>query len=193
MVINRKSVLGILFVGLLSVCAASAFGQEKIEISTGPPPAAARFPVLREVGSAKVSSWAAKNQLISESTFFGVKLSEDESVRVKARFVTEGKSVLRPSAINLNIYSSSTDRKYVDDRSFKIILDGKAFLNTTSSFQYANTDGHWIGAALKVPIPYEDFVEISQAKLVTFQVGPTTFTLNDAAMQTLRDVLKTVE
>src|SRR5436190_21151339 len=91
MVINRKRVLGILFVALLAGCAASAFGQEKIEISTDPPPAVARFPVVREVGSAKVSSWAAKNQLISESAFLGTKLSEDERINVKARFVSEGK------------------------------------------------------------------------------------------------------
>jgi hypothetical protein len=193
MITMRNNVLGIFVVALLLVCAVAAFGQEKIEISTDPPPANIDFPVLRKVGSAKVLKWTSKNQLISESAFFGVKLSQDEGINIKARFVTVGKSVLRPSAIDLNIYPGSTDRKYVDDRTFKIISDGKVSLSTTSKFQYANTDGHWIGAALKVSIPYDDFVKISQAKAVSIKVGPTLFTLNDAGQQALRDILKTVE
>jgi len=193
MILSHKHVTGLATFALVLVCSFVSFAQEKIEISEEPPPVAANFPVLRKVGSAKVMTWAAKNQLISESGFVGVTVSQDEWINIKARFVTEGSSVVRPSAIDLDIYPSSTNRKYVDDRDFKIELDDKPFLSTTSKFQYANTDGHWIGAALKVSIPYADFVKISKAKSVRFQVGTTSFPLTEKGMQALQDLLKTIE
>ena len=184
--------LVVIFCHLL-VLASVAAAQEKIEISTDPPPADARFPVLREVGTAKVLRFERNDQVISEAPFIRFRGIGEESLGVKARFTSAGKTVLKPSEIQLVIYPFGTDRKYVDDRTIKIVADGKEILNSKTKFQRANTDGTHIMAELLQLIPYDDFVKISQAKQVRIQIGPSMVELKEADIAGFRDLLKTVE
>ena len=178
---------------LLFALSTVATAQEKIVISTNPPPAFVRLPVLREVGQAKVTFNERKNEAIAQTVFLRVFGESLDGIGLVARFATQGKKVTKPEKIILGISPAAKDRTYVDDRTVKIFLGKKQVLNSTSKFVSANSDGRVTIASLEQEIPYKDFVKMSKAKQIKMQIGPTEFELKESDIEAFRDLLKTIE
>jgi hypothetical protein len=184
-----------LFPLLLFTCSLIVMAQEKIEISEDPPPMAAQFPVLKENGQAKVVYNKSKDEAISQTRqllVFG-KPFEGDSIGLVVRFTSAGKTVMKPKQMTLAIYPFTKDRTYVDNRTIKIFLEKKQILSSTSKFVRAHSDGRIILAALEQEIPYKEFVEMSEAKVVKMQIGPTELELTESHIQAFRDLLRTIE
>jgi hypothetical protein len=181
------------FFCLLFSFSAVVTAQEKIVISTDPPPAVARFPVLKVVGRAKVTYNSRKQESVAQTDFLHVFGTSLDGIVLWAGFTSQGKKVVRPENITLEILPAAKDRTYVDNRIIKIFLDGRIALDSTSTFVSANSDGSIIDASLKQEIPYELFIKLSKAKQITMQVGPTTFELKGSDIEAFSDLLKTIE
>jgi hypothetical protein len=178
---------------LFLVSGSSIIAQQKIEISTDPPAAAISLPVVKQVGKAKVMYSERKDETISQTAFLLVSGESLDGIMIQAGFTSAGKKPVTPKVIMLRISPAAKDRTYVDDRTFKLLLNGKEMLSGTTRFLSANTDGRIVVASLAQDISYELFADISRAHKVRMQVGQTTFDLKDSDLAAFRDLLKCIE
>jgi hypothetical protein len=178
---------------LTFVTSTDVTAQEKIVISTNPPPVYVPLPVLKEIGQAKITYNERKNEVVAQTISLQVIGKFLDGIRLQARFATEGKKVIKPEKILLVFSPAAKDRTYVDDRTIKIMVDKKEVLNGMSKFANAISDGRVIIASLEQEIPYDLFVKLSKAKKIKMQIGQTEFDLKESDIDAFHDLLKLIE
>ena len=179
---------------LLVAFSIAASAQEKIEISTAPPPPMISLPILKKVGRAKITFNERKNEAIARTSLLPVSGSlPNGGIAISARFTSQGKKITKPEKIILGILASAKDRTYVDNRTIKIFFDDEQILNSTGKFVSADTNGEIIYAFLEQEIPYNIFVRMSKTKQIKMQIGATEFELKENDIEVFNDLLKTIE
>jgi len=186
----------LIFLGLL-VFSATAFAQSKpqdrIEISTNPPPPAMSLPVVKEVGKAKATYNERTDKTAAQTVPFQVVGEWSNGVRLKAGFESTGKKITKPSVIKLTFYSSSENRVLADNRAITILLDGNTVLSDTARYEGGNTNGRIFLITVAQEIPYDLFLKMLTAKKVHMKIGPADFDLKDADLEALKDLKKLIE
>lgn len=169
-----------------------SLAQDKVEISNDPPPAAVRFPVVREVGKAQVSYNDKKNETIVRTKGELIYVEGTNELRISAEFVSIGKRVEEPRSVTLKIYYFGKDRGFLDDRTFKVSVDGKEIISGTSKFIRAN-ESNFILGALERDVSFTEFKAISDWKEVRMQIGPAKSVLGVGIIQAFNDLVGTIE
>ncbi|MCY7374658.1 MAG: hypothetical protein LH472_01640 [Pyrinomonadaceae bacterium] len=183
----------IFFLTIIFAISTFVSAQEKIVISTNPPPAYVPLPVLKEVGQAKVTYNERKNEVVAQTTSLQVFGKFLDGIRIQARFATQGKKVVKPEKITLGISAAAKDRTYVDDRSIKILMSEREIVNGTTKFDKAVSDGRVIIASLEQELSYDLFVKITKSKKIKMQIGRTEFELKESDIEAFRDLLRLIE
>lgn len=176
---------------LFSVLFCSA--QEKVEISEAPPPAAQKLPIIKEVGKAKVLYNERTNKTIVETALLEVQGVWDNGIRLRARFESTGKTIIKPSEITLLFHSIAPERTYADNRALKIFTDGKMIFSNTARYQSGNTNGSIFLITVSQNISYEMFLQLINSKSVKMQIGLTEFELKESDLDALRDLKRIIE
>lgn len=172
--------------------AGATLAQDKVEISNDPPPPAVRFPMVREVGKAQVSYNEKKDETIARTKGDLVFVEGTNELRVAAEFVSAGKKVNEPTAVTLKIFYFGKDRGFLDDRTFKVSVDGKEIISGTSKFIRAN-ESNFILGALERDVSFTEFKAISDWKEVRMQIGPAKSVLGVGIIQAFNDLVRTIE
>lgn len=171
-----------------ALCAA----QEKIEISTDPPAPAPQWPVVREVGQAKVLYDERGGKTVVQTSPLQVQGDWRSGIRLRAGFAVSGKEVAKPSEVTLSFYSAAADRTYADNRALKIIIDGKEALSGVARYRSGNTDGEVFLITLTQDVPYEVFLRLLNSRSVKVRIGPAEFELGDGDLEALRDLQRII-
>ena len=177
----------------LVLSAAICIAQEKIEISTDPPAPMIYLPVVKEVGKAQVVYNERANTTFVQSPFLRVQGDWQNGILLRASFASPGKNVAKPSFVTLTLSTAASNRKYADNRELKIFLDGKQALSDTARYESGNTNGEIYLISVKEDVPYDLFLTIVGAKIVTIKIGPTEFEMKESDLDALRDVRRAIE
>ncbi|HKO96593.1 MAG TPA: hypothetical protein VJU86_06365 [Pyrinomonadaceae bacterium] len=178
---------------LLVMFSTLCVAQEKIEISTNPPPPMPQWPVIKEVGKAKALYNERGNKTIVQTGAIQVQGDWRNGLRFRAGFEVSGKEVVKPSDVTLSFFSASSDRTYADNRALRILIDGKEALSGVAQYKNGNTNGEVFLINVTQEIPYELFLRLVSAKNVKISVGPTEFALKDSDLEALKDLQRILE
>ena len=190
-----KQMLIIICASLITTISALAqkSSQDKVEISTNPPPPALSFPVVKELGKAKAMYNQRADKLITQTAPIPVWGDRRRNIGLQAEFVSSGKKLVKPSSITLRFFSHASDRTYADNRAVTIKLDGSEVLSETAHYEEGNTNGEIFLISVTQEVSYEMFSKILAAKKVEIKIGPTEFELNESGREALRDLKKLIE
>jgi hypothetical protein len=181
----------LLMIGV-SVLAQSA-SQDKVEISTDPPPPAMSFPVVKELGKAKAMYNERADKLIVQISPIQVSGDWQDNVWLQAGFISSGKKITKPPAITLKFHSVANDRTYADNRAVSIMMDDSKILSETARYDHGNTNGSIFLISLTQDVSYEIFLKMVAAQKVQMQIGPTKFELKANGRQALEDLKNLIE
>lgn len=186
----RRVLLTITILLLLGLVASA---QDKPVLATNPPPMAPKEVVLKTQGSAGVYYQEYKD--ISVARNRAIPLFRDETGwgQIFASFISSGKTVIKPSIINISIFIAAKDRVYVDDRRLELTADGKNVFKGSSQLSDGRTNGREIYSSLKVEVTFKDFKKLSKAKKIVLKVGPTHFELAKDLTGGFRDLVSLAE
>ena len=173
---------------LLVLFPAFCVAQEKIEISTDPPAPAPQWPVVRQVGKAKVLYDERGDKTVVQTSPLQVQGDWRNGIRLRAGFEVSGKEVAKPSKVTLSFSSAASDRTYADNRSLKILIDGKEALSGVARYKSGNTNDEVFLITVTQDIPYEVFLRLINSKSVKMRIGPAEFELKDGDLEALRDL-----
>ena len=186
-----------IFIGSLLVISASVLAQsasqDKVEISTNPPPPAMSFPVVKELGKAKAMYNERADRLIVQTSPIQVSGDWQNGVRLQAGFVSPGKKIAKPSTITLTFHSAANDRRYADNRAVRVKLDDNDVLSETARYEHGNTNGRIFLISVAQDVGYETFLKILTAKKVQIQIGSAQFELKEGDRKALEDLKKLIE
>lgn len=181
----------------LSVLMASVLAQgkpqDKVDISTNPPPPAMSFPVIKEVGSAKAMYNERTGRTIAQTALLQVTGDWSNGIKLRVGFESVGKTVAKPSTVKLTFHSSATDRIYADNRAISISLDDKNILSDVARFENGNTNGRVFLITVAQEIPYGLFLNILAGKKIRIKIGPTEFDLKASDLESLKDLKKLID
>ena len=178
---------------LLAIFSTICVAQEKVEISTDPPAPMPRWPVIKEVGKAKVLYNERGNKTVVQTAPLQVQGDWRNGIRLRAGFEVTGKEVAKPSDVTLSFFSAASDRTYADNRALKILIDGKEAVSSVAHYKSGNTNGEVFLITVTQDIPYEMFLRLINAKSVKMRVGPTEFELKDSDLEALKDLQRILE
>jgi hypothetical protein len=169
--------------------------QDKVEISTDPPPPAMSnyLPVIKEAGKAKAFYNQKIDKTIVETPGSQVYGNFRNGIRLAVRFESSGKKVTKPSSITLKFSSSAQDRTYADNRALKIFIDGKEVLSETARFGEGNTNGQIFLISVTQDVPYDFFLKLISSQNIKMQIGGAKFELKEGELEALRDIKKILE
>jgi hypothetical protein len=184
--------IGSLLMIAVSVLAQSA-SQDKVEISTNPPPPAMPFPVVKELGKAKARYNERADKLIVQTSPIQVSGDSQNDVRLQAGFILSGKKITKPQTITLTFHSTANDRTYADNRAVSVMLDDNKVLSETARYNHGNTNGSIFLISVTQDVSYETFLKIMAAQKVQMQIGPTKFELKANGRQALEDLKNLIE
>ena len=178
-----------LFLG--SVFRASA--QDKAVLATNPPSVAPKEVALRTQGSAGI--YYQENKDISVARNQRIVLFKNESGwgNISASFISNGKTLIKPTMISINLFIAAKDRIYVDDRSLELAADGKNIYKGNSQLSDGRTNGREIYSSLKFEVSLKDFKKLAKAKKIGLKVGPTQFELTNEITGGFRDLVSLIE
>jgi hypothetical protein len=178
---------------LLLLPSAFCVAQEKVEISTNPPPMMPRWPVVKEVGRAKVLYNERGNKTIVQTAQLQVHGDRDSDIMFQAGFEVSGKEITKPSDVTLSFFSVARERTYADNRALKILIDGKEALASVARYERGNTNGEVFLITVTQGISYELFLRLINAKSVKVRIGPTEFDLKGNNLDALKDLQRILE
>ena len=186
-----------IFIGSLLMIAVSALAQsasqDKVEISTNPPPPAISLPVVKELGKAKAMYNERADKLIVQTSPIQVSGDSQNDVRLQAGFILSGKKITKPQTITLTFHSTANDRTYADNRAVSVMLDDNKVLSETARYNHGNTNGSIFLISVTQDVSYETFLKIMAAQKVQMQIGPTKFELKANGRQALEDLKNLIE
>ncbi len=177
---------------LLSLVAASS-AQDKPVLETNPPPMAPKETTLRTEGSAGVYYQEYKDISVARNRAIQLFRNETGWGHISASFSSSGKTLTKPSMININIFIAAKDRIYVDNRSLELVSDGKNVFKGTSQLSDGRTNGKEIYSSLKFELPFKDFKKLANAKKIELKIGPTQFELTSDVTGGFKDLVSLVE
>lgn len=189
----KHFIYAIVFTAFLIGTSPTAYGQEKIELSSDPPPVAIRYTPVRKVNTATVGYNDKRDETRAISTSLQASGEPPLRLTITASYISKGTEVKKPDAITLTFGSTSKDRTYVDDRSIKIYLDGTEVFKEIATFDWGSDGGSEIYAVSKVTIPYNKFVEITKPGTLVIGIGPSGIRPSEQEVGYLRDLLKTID
>lgn len=164
------------------VTTASALSQEKtVESVKG-----------RLVRGVRIYLSEALNETAAQVEF-PVYGSPFRGIFLKIRNVVKGNVLAKADSIEFLLIATDPERIYLDDPTFKVILDGKEFIDSTSTLRSDQSQEKTFVAVRVKNISYDNLVKITEAKVAKMQVGPTTFVLNPANLLNIRSMLKILE
>ena len=182
-----------LYLVLLILGTGICVAQDRVEISTDPPPPMIKLPVVKEVGKAQAVYDERGDATIVQTRYLQVQGDWRNGILLRASFRSQGKNISKPSFVTFTFSSMAGDRTYADQRELKISLDGRPALSGVAQYVSGYTDGVVYSITVKQDIPYDLFLEIVSAKGVKIQLGPTEFELKESDVDALRDVRRAVE
>ena len=187
-ILDRISACLCLLVLFPALCTA----QEKVEISTDPPAPAPQWPVVKEVGKAKVLYNERGDKTVVQNAPLEVLGDWRNGIRLRAGFEVSGKEIARPSGMTLSFSSAAGDRTYADNRALKILIDGKEALSGVARYESGNTNGEVFLITVTQDIPYEMFLRLINSKSVKMRIGPSEFELKEGDLEALRDLQRVI-
>lgn len=185
----RSSLCSVLLVLSAAICIA----QEKVEISTNPPPVMVYLPIVKEVGKAQVVYNERTDKTIVQSPFLRVQGTWSNGILLRASFASPGKNVAKPSYVTLTFSTAAGDRTYADNRELKIFVNDKQALSDTARYESGNTNGEIYLISVKEDVTYDLFLKIAGAKNVKIKIGPTEFEMKESDLDALRDVKRAID
>ena len=95
----------------------------------------------------------------------------------------------RPS-VELVLISTSREIRYRDSHGFSVTLDGRRrALNAFAQYRSETGNDGSIREASRVTLTYESLLDITRARRVEAQLGPTRFELTDNHLEALREIV----
>ena len=177
---------------MLALFSAFCVAQEKVEISTDPPAPMPQWPVVKEVGKAKVLYNERGNKTVIQTSPLQVQGDWRNGIRLRAGFEVSGKEIAKPSNVTLSFFSAANDRTYADNRALKILIDGKEALSSVAHYKSGNTNGEVFLITVTQDIPYEMFLRLINSKSVKMWIGPTEFELKESDLEALKDLQRII-
>jgi hypothetical protein len=168
--------------------AATASSQVEENVSPAPP-----LPVLRYVGTAKVSYSPITQEAISQSRLIYPYAAGDESVDLRAEFRSPGKMVKEPKSVDLIFLATGAAATYATTAEVRFMIDERktivAVPRRQDQYPFRGRTRTVIGQS----ISYKDLKRIANGKSVRLSVGPSSFELSDSHLATFRDLIRTIE
>lgn len=177
-----------IFLTVLSVSA-----QDKVVLSTNPPPVAPKEVVVTTLGSAGLYYQEFKDRSVARNQRISLFKNEIGWGNISASFISNGKTLITPSKITINLFIAAKDRTYVDDTRLAINIDGKKLFNGDSELTDGRTNGRDVYSSLKVEVSLEEFKKLAKAKRIELKVGPTQFELTNETIGGFRDLVSLIE
>ena len=178
---------------LLLGAVASTLAQDKPVLATNPPPVAPKETTIRTQGSAGIYYQEHKDLSVARNQRIVLFKNESGWGNISASFTSTGKTLTKPSMININIFIAAKDRIYVDDRSLELTADGKNVYKGNSQLSDGRTNGREIYSSLKAEVSFKDFKKLAKAKKIGLKVGPTQLELRNDVTGGFRDLVSLVE
>lgn len=124
-----------------------------------------------------------------------------ERVWLTAYFVSPGKILTKPESVVIGFRSWTMDKtKYDNDRSLVINLDGTStklgqmeLLERRVDSNMQLSDHRYYLESLEKPLPYETFLQLTNAATVKLTVGGTEFLLANENLEAFRDLLSRIQ
>ena len=135
------------FLALFLLLITTAYGQDKIVLSSDPPPMAIPYKLVRKVGTATVGYYDKRDETQARSGF--ARGADNYRISVEASFVSKGTKVSKPAAITLSFFTTWDDRRYVDNRDIEIRLNDKELFSEMATFDWGADGGSVIYAATR--------------------------------------------
>lgn len=124
-----------------------------------------------------------------------------ETILVTAYIVSPGKVLVKPEFVIIAFRSSTLEKaKFTSDQSLTVTLDDVAMdLGNMTIMEHRLDDrmqvpGHqYMLESLELPVSYETFLKVTQAKKVKIRLARETFELQNDHLEAFRDLLSRVE
>lgn len=190
---KRYVMIVLAFSILAAMAVAQDKPQDKIEISTNPPPPAMSLPIIKQVGKAQAMYNERTDKAIAQTVPLRAAGDGRNGISLRAEFEVVGKKIQKPTTVKLTLYSTAADRAYADNRAVNILLDGQSALSDTAQFESGNTNGQVFLISVVQQISYDLFLKMLSAQKVEIKIGPTAFNLTENHLEALRDLKKLAE
>ena len=112
--------------------------------------------------------------------------NDDHGVALTAFYTYQGKVPSKPQSIIIAIEVESTQPKYEKERSLSMNLDGDVLNLGLMDRAVHLTNLGFTREDLSVPVSYEQFMKITNAKKVKLSLGTNKFTLTVCHLDSLR-------
>ena len=154
-----------------------------------------KYSTPKVIGKTKVIYYPQTDSTLSQTDYLTIQTTAFSSLTMQASFETHGKRVHAPKNISLRIVLSSTDKRYITDKTFKIYAGAQTLFSKESSLDTTGDDdaGDFVVTTITQEIPYELFVRMSKAEKVRAQIGPSLVELKEGDVEAFRDLLKTIK
>ena len=130
---------------------------------------------------------ALADQTLVKSQNIRVMRDKTGPIQMSAEFTSPGQRIVRPASVLLEFISSAKSQRYEPSTILTLVVDGEEIsFNTTNRVLFIYRGG--FVETMVTPLPYNTFLRVANSRAVHVKLGPTEFTLDEKAMEVLRDV-----